>query len=117
MVCEQCKGLLGQFRFRLRQDISGAHAEKFQVHLYHKAYVICWKTISENAFSKKADDLQVDENLERFREICPGQTKELRLLQISSCSSTQFCRITYPKLLFGCVCHVEFFPLFRNLLF
>jgi hypothetical protein len=44
--------------------MSGVHAATIQVYLYHKAYVICWKTISENAFSKKADDLQVDENLE-----------------------------------------------------
>jgi len=44
--------------------MSGVCIDKNLHYLYHKAYIICWKTISKDTFSEKADNLQVDENLE-----------------------------------------------------
>jgi hypothetical protein len=44
--------------------MSGGYDDKKSCHLYHNAYVVCWKTVSKDAFNEKADDLQVDENLE-----------------------------------------------------
>jgi hypothetical protein len=116
LCLEQTESLLRRFGVGLCGVKALKRVDSEGLDLDSNSGIVCREAISQHALNEQADNFEMDENLYRFREICPRETEKFGLQTTVSKSQRQ-AGGTHPKLLLSRVGRFQLLVLFGKLLF